>query len=218
MSKYLEEGYAFPPVQVPSYLSLTQFINKCNSQLNEDAQLSRKAAEGIALSGIFNVLTQNQQTYVALDTQDRLQIAPDAVDILTSIEKVDLDEYHRQFGDADILNVRVRPARTVDDDDRAYMGWHSQLTAEEAALGVTRWWARPQREDLEGTPFIATINGLVVYAGVIRGIEKSFAGLVAFDVCTDTADPTYGAHTQQIRESLLYKRVDSPRGGNIAYV
>lgn len=219
MATYEDEGYAFPPQQITSYLSLSQFIMLCNQGLEEHEKLNRKAAEGIALSGILDKLSGIDGS-VTLDLKGRLQIAPEAVAPLQQVEKVNLEKYHQIHGDQDILNVRVRPARTVDSDDgeRKYMGWHAKLTEEEARLGVTRWWSKPYRDDITNMPFLATINGFVVYSGIIRGIEKTMLGLVAFDVCTDESDAELGEQVRHIRESFLYKRVDSPRGGNIAYL
>lgn len=220
MANYEDENYAFPPRRTPSYLSLTQFIAQCNQSLEDHEKLNRKAAEGIALSGVLDKLSGVDES-VTLDLKGRLQIAPEAVKPLQQIEKVNLEKYHQQYGNQDILNVRVRPARVVDpadDGERSYMGWHAKLTDKEARLGVTRWWSKPYRDDIKNMPFLATINGFVVYAGVIRDIEKSLLGLVAFDVCTDETDPQLGNQVRHVKESFYFKRVDSPRGGNIAYL
>lgn len=121
---------------------------------------------------------------------------------LASRSWVDLSEPHRPA-----VNVRVRAARRVDDEDREVMGWHTSLSTAQLDIAVARWWQKPRR-DVSGFTFVATLAGFVVATGRITGVETKY-GSVAYEV--DWNDPEASTFWGQ-------KRFKTPPGGNAIYI
>jgi len=211
MSPYTEfEGktLAFPPPAAPAYLTLGRLLTRIGNSPAGRPVMNRQTVELIALSGAIDVLIAASQGFeasprdaVVADDKGRLLVHADAVGVLRELPWVDPGEISEP-----VFNVRVMPGREDDEGSgRPFLGWHARMTDEEAWLAVTRWWQRP-KEDMTGRPFIATVAGLCVFVGRIRGITNRY-GLAEFDVDTDEPELT---------DKWLFRRVQTPPGGNTA--
>jgi hypothetical protein len=185
-----EKKWSFPPASQHPVVAVAAAAAELG--------IARQRMELLARSELARELLGIEQDTAFLDSKGRLVIDRRALDALLEIEQIDLDDL------PPTVNVRVQPARDVDDDDRRRMGWHSRLTPHERDLGVTRWWPKP-KHSVEGWPFIATIAGFVVHYGRITdvGIERE---QVRYTV--DTTDT-------EVEALYKHKRIQ-PIGGGIA--
>lgn len=212
MTTYTElEGMplAFPPAAAPAYVTLGRLISLIgNSPTTGKPLVNRQTAELIALSGAIDLLIAASQgtdevswEAVVSDEKGKLLVDVGAADVLRALPWVEPEEIAEP-----VFNVRVLPGRVDDrDNGRPFLGWHARMSDEDAWYAVTRWWQKP-REDMTGRPFIATVAGLCVFVGRIRGITDRY-GLAEFDVDTDESD---------LVDKWLFRRVHTPPGGNTA--
>lgn len=163
-----------------------------------ELDIARQRMELLARSELARELLDIEEDTAFLDSRGRLVIDRRGLDALLEVQQIDVDEL------PPTVNVRVQPARDVDDDDRGRMGWHSRLTPHERDLGVTRWWSKPKHA-VTGWPFIATIAGFVVHYGRIT------------DVTIEREQVRYTVDTTDTEVEAMYNhRRIQPIGGGIA--
>lgn len=86
------------------------------------------------------------------------------------------------------LVVKVKAARPDDDPDRAWMGWHKDLSPQERADGVRGWWAVRDVAQWTDGLLVATIGGVVVEVWRITGYETAHGKLQRFEIRSPEPD------------------------------
>ncbi|WP_137725807.1 hypothetical protein [Prescottella subtropica] len=185
--------WSFPPPSQPQVVAIAAAATELG--------IARQRMELLARSELARDLIGTEKNTAFLDSKDRLVIDRQGLDALLEVPQINVEDL------PPTVNVRVQPARDVDDDDRKRMGWHSRLTAEERDLGVTRWWSKP-RHAVIGWPFIATIGGFVVYHGRIT------------DLTIEREQVSYTVDTTDTEAEALYKhkRIQPIGGGVVIYL
>lgn len=188
-----EKKWSFPPESQGDVVAIAAAAAELG--------IARQRMELLARSELARELLGLDGNTAFLDSKGRTVINRQGLDALLAVPQIDIE------GLPPTVNVRVQPAREVDDDDRKRMGWHSRLTPKERDLAVTRWWPKP-KHDVRGWAFIATIGGFVVHHGRIT------------DVTVEREQVRYTVDTTDDEIAKIYgrKRIQPIGGGNAIYL